>query len=105
MTGDDPRLGGLPFWQVIQEELAVTDHCISPLPSFLHARGLRDLQTNSDHVDPGSTGRDRQTLNIAQSVSTFSMTALAPQGVTALPTALPRVVDKPAGVLAQEAWA
>lgn len=53
LTGNNTRLGRLPFWQVVQEEFAVTDYCISPLPSFLHTRGLWDLQTNREHVYPG----------------------------------------------------
>lgn len=44
LAGDDTRLGGFSFRQVVQKELAVTDHRVSPLPSFLHPSRLWDLQ-------------------------------------------------------------
>lgn len=67
LTSDDTRLGGLSFWQVIQKELAVANHCICPLPSLLHSCGLWDLQTNSDYVSLGhreGQHRECQTLSI-----------------------------------------
>lgn len=44
LAGDNARLGGFSFRQVIEEELAVTDHRVSPLPPLLHPGRLRDLQ-------------------------------------------------------------
>lgn len=57
LARDDAWLGGLSLRQVVQKELAVTDHSIGPLPSLLHPRGLWDLQMNSDHVPLGQGGQ------------------------------------------------
>lgn len=57
LARDDAWLGGLSLGQVIQKELAVTDHRVGPLPPLLHPRGLWDLQMNSDHVPLGQGGQ------------------------------------------------
>lgn len=44
MAGHDARLRGLALGQIVQKELAVTDHCVGPLPPLLHPGRLGDLQ-------------------------------------------------------------
>lgn len=54
LAGDHAGLRGPPLGQVVQEELAVADHGVGPLPPLLHARRLRDLRVNRDRVSLAS---------------------------------------------------